>query len=167
MTTVKDYKVTEKKLRAYVQGDKSKLNLEQLTAICSDYLNKVMRKQDKWRKWPKDVQREMRKYGVIQSTSTSYPIMTARKKKSWAEQMTAEASELVEVMEALEKAEAKIKELQARIDDLEHPEPMDTINLTEEGAKALDKALTEPPKISKKMADAAKEFKEVTKDELS
>ncbi len=109
MATVEDLGVTKGKVRAYAHdGAIEKLSVTQLQAILCDYLNKVMRPQDKWRAWPKDVQTALRARGITQSHATGMPIVSALGSKMSLRMADEEESELVRLSAALEAAEAKL-----------------------------------------------------------
>lgn len=109
MTTIDDLGVTKGKVRAYGHdGAIEKLSVEQLRAVCCDYLILKWRTKDTWRRWPKDVQRELRARGITQSHTSGLPIVSALGSKMSVRMINEEKSELVRLSEALEKAEAEL-----------------------------------------------------------
>ena len=109
MAKIDDLGITKGKVRAYGHdGAIEKLSVEQIRAVMCDYLMLKWRTQDKWRRWPKDVQRELRARGITQSHTTGMPIVSALGSKMSLRMVNEEKSELIRVSEALEAAEAKL-----------------------------------------------------------
>lgn len=79
MTTVKDLGVTENKIRAYVLNDNGEMSEDMLKGICYDYLNKVIRKNEK--KWPKELRLDLAKIGVTLDIDTGLPVIDEEAKE--------------------------------------------------------------------------------------
>lgn len=134
MTTVNDLGVTEEKIRSFViVGESNALTKEQLKGVCYDYLNKVMRKQE--RKWPKDLRFEMAQLGISQNVETGLPEIHSHAVKLKKEVGDAEeslrllldnmkdlidANDIITLVDSIPLPEPKISELQAEADENRH-----------------------------------------------
>ena len=170
MTTVNDLGVTEGKIRSFVIAGKSDaLTKEQLIGICYDYLNKVIRKQE--RKWPKDLRFEMTQLGISQNIKTGLPqihphAIKLKEKVSDAEESfrllldnmkdLVEANDIITLVDSIPLPEPKISELQVQNDEIIHLndkiEFQDSVKISLEGYMTrLRKFITEndltPPEM--------------------
>lgn len=89
--------VNEETLRDFVhKGNKWALSEQQLKAIASDYLNKVIRTPKIPPRWPRDTRDMMGPFGIIQDRETGLPVKDHAQAVRWENRALVSEQELVE-----------------------------------------------------------------------
>ena len=85
MATVGKHEITEEQIRDYVLRNKQDaIPYEALQAIAYDYLNKVIRKTQKFDKWPKEIKDLCYSQGIRQDKETGLPISDPNGVTAWS-----------------------------------------------------------------------------------
>ena len=107
--------VSEGQIRGYVLcNDEQALSFEVLQIIAMDYLNKCLRKVQKFDKWPKDLKDLCASKGIIQDKQTGLPVFDGDIESAWSQR--AKHAEMK--LEELEELESLVDELQKEADEL-------------------------------------------------
>lgn len=137
MTTLTDLGVTQSKLRAYGHDGKFEaLTGPQLQGICCYLKAHLDKKEGKFKRWSKSVQKEMRGIGITQHQRTGEPCINYRKAK---------VVENISVsLEDFNRVEDELKAAQETIDQLKDAE-----------------LYRSKPEITKALAESARQTKDI------
>ncbi len=134
MTTLTDLGVTTAKLRAYGHDGKFEaLTGEQLQGICC-YLKTVLdKKEGKFKRWSKEVAKEMRGLGIQQHQRTGEPYTTYRKAKV-VDNISVSLEDFNRVEDELQAEQLKVELLREEIEELKASPVTSLVDISEQEA---------------------------------
>ena len=120
--------ISEEDIRNYVQRNRpDAIPYKALQCIAYDYLNKVMRKAQKFDKWPKDIKEMMYSKGVRQDKETGLPMFDDAGVTAWSARARLAEERLVQANHAMKYMTEGI------INAVQRQDNADSISCTEGG----------------------------------
>lgn len=136
MTTLTDLGVTQAKLRAYGQDGKFEaLTGPQLQGICCYLKAHLDKKEGKFKRWSKSVQKEMRGIGITQDQRSGEPCINYRKARV-VENISVSLEDFNRVEDELQLEQLKVEMLREEMDELKADNQKPVVNGSEDLMKA-------------------------------